>query len=52
MGTEFSISPSGTAMKDGKKVKADGKTWRGPRAIRHLRWEGASIRTKRPLAPR
>ena len=39
MGTVFSISPSGTAMKDGQKVKADGNASRGPRAIRHLRWE-------------
>jgi hypothetical protein len=38
--TEFSISPSGTTVKDGQKVKADGKAWQGPREIRHLRWEG------------
>jgi hypothetical protein len=38
--TEFSISPSGTAVKDGEKVNADGKAWQGPREIRNLRWEG------------
>ena len=38
--TEFSLSPSGTTVKDGQKVKADGKSWRGPRAIRNLRWDG------------
>ncbi|MEN9573224.1 MAG: hypothetical protein RL514_1079 [Verrucomicrobiota bacterium] len=38
--TEFSISPSGTTVKDGQKVKADGKAWQGPREIRNLRWEG------------
>ena len=38
--TEFSISPNGTTVKDGQKVKADGKAWQGPRAIRNLRWEG------------
>jgi cephalosporin-C deacetylase-like acetyl esterase len=38
--TEFSISPSGTAVRAGQKVKADGKAWQGPRAIRNLRWEG------------
>lgn len=38
--TEFSISPSGTKMVDGKKTKADGKAWQGPREIRNLRWEG------------
>ena len=38
--TEFSISPSGATMKDGQKVKVDGKAWQGPREIRNLRWEG------------
>jgi hypothetical protein len=38
--TEFSISPSGTTLKDGKKVKVDGKAWQGPREIRNLRWVG------------
>ena len=38
--TEFSISPSGTTLKDGKKVKTDGKAWKGPREIRNLRWGG------------
>ncbi|MCE9607595.1 MAG: acetylxylan esterase [Planctomycetia bacterium] len=38
--TEFSISPSGTMVKDGRKVKIDGKAWEGPREIRNLRWEG------------
>ena len=38
--TEFSICPSGTTVKDGQKVKADGKPWQGPREIRNLRWEG------------
>ncbi len=38
--TEFSISPSGATVKDGQRVKADGKRWQGPREIRNLRWEG------------
>lgn len=38
--TEFSISPSGTTLNDGMKVKSDGKAWQGPREIRNLRWEG------------
>jgi hypothetical protein len=38
--TEFSVSPSGTTMKDGQKVKSDGKAWQGSREIRNLRWEG------------
>ena len=38
--TEFSISPSGTSVKNGQKVKVDGKPWQGPREIRNLRWEG------------
>ena len=38
--TEFSLSPSGTTVKDGQKIKVDGQPWRGPRAIRNLRWEG------------
>jgi hypothetical protein len=38
--TEFSISPSGWIVKDGQKVKVDGKAWQGPREIRNLRWEG------------
>ncbi|QOV92019.1 alpha/beta hydrolase family protein [Humisphaera borealis] len=40
--TEFTISPSGTAMRDGQKVKIDGKPWQGPRNIRNLRWEGGT----------
>ena len=27
-------------MKDGQKVKADGKPWQGPCELRNLRWEG------------
>ncbi|MEI6235774.1 MAG: acetylxylan esterase [Planctomycetota bacterium] len=38
--TEFSISPKGESVKDGQKVKVDGKAWKGPREIRNLRWEG------------
>ena len=38
--TEFSISPSGVKVKDGQKVKADGKAWQGSRELRNLRWEG------------
>jgi dienelactone hydrolase len=37
--TEFSISPSGTVVRDGKAVKTEGRAWAGPRAIRNLRWE-------------
>jgi hypothetical protein len=42
--TEFSISPSGTTLKDGKKVKVDGKAWQGPREIRNLRWVGGEYK--------
>jgi hypothetical protein len=38
--TELSISPSGTVMRDGQPFKVDPKAWKGPRAIRNLRWEG------------
>jgi hypothetical protein len=38
--TEFTLSPSGATVKDGQRVKADGKPWQGPRALRNLRWEG------------
>ena len=40
--TEFSISPSGTVVRDGQVVKAEGKAWAGPREIRNLRWEGGA----------
>lgn len=42
--TEFSISPSGETVRDGKKQSVAGKAWRGPREIRHLRWEGGEYR--------
>lgn len=38
--TELSISPSGTKIINGRKVKTDGKAWQGPREIRNLRWVG------------
>ncbi len=38
--TEFTLSPSGTVVKDGRKEKVEGAPWQGPRAIRNLRWEG------------
>ncbi len=38
--TELIISPSATILKDGQKVKVEGKPWRGPREIRAMRWEG------------
>ena len=37
--TEFSLSPSGAAMKDGQEIKLGGKAWQGPREFRNLRWE-------------
>ena len=40
--TEFSLSPSGTTVRAGQKVKADGHPWRGPREIRNLHWEGGA----------
>jgi hypothetical protein len=53
--TEFSISPSGTTLKDGKKVKVDGKAWQGPREIRNLRWVGGEYKntatTNNALSP-
>ena len=44
--TEFSISPSGETVKDGRKVKVDGKPWQGPREIHNLRWEGGEYSRK------
>ncbi len=38
--TEFTISPSGTVVRDGVKVAANGKAWQGRREIRNLHWEG------------
>ena len=38
--TEFSLSPSGETVRDGRKVKVEGQAWEGPREIRNLRWEG------------
>jgi hypothetical protein len=53
--TEFSISPSGTTLKDGKKIKVDGKAWQGPREIRNLRWVGGEYKntatTNNALSP-
>jgi hypothetical protein len=40
--TELSISPSGSAMKDGHKARVDGKPWQGPRDVRNLRWVGGT----------
>lgn len=40
--TELSIGPSGQIVKDGRKVKVDGRPWQGPREIRNLRWEEAN----------
>ncbi len=42
--TAFSISPSGEIVKDGQKVRVDGKAWQGSRDIRNLRWEGGESR--------
>jgi len=42
--TEFSISPSGETVRDGRKQSVAGKAWRGPREFRHLRWEGGEYR--------
>jgi len=46
--TEFSLCPSGEAVKDGQKVKAGGKAWQGPREIRNMRWEGGTYVSLRP----
>jgi hypothetical protein len=40
--TEFSLSPSGAAVRDGKEVKLGGKPWKGPQEFRNLRWEIAT----------
>jgi len=44
--TEFSISPSGAAVRDGKEVRLGGKPWQGPREFRNLRWEGPRLPTQ------
>jgi hypothetical protein len=46
--TEFSICPSGETVKDGQKIKAGGKAWKGPREIRNMRWEGGKYVSQRP----
>ena len=46
--TEFSICPSGETVKDGQKIKAGGKGWKGPREIRNMRWEGGTYVSQRP----
>ncbi len=38
--TEFTISPSGTVVRDGLKADSTGQPWQGPPQIRNLRWEG------------
>lgn len=43
--TELGISPSGATVKEGQKVKVNGKAWQGPREIRNLRWEGGEYTT-------
>lgn len=45
--TELSISPNGTTVKDGQRVKVDGKAWLGAREIRALRWEGGEYLEQR-----
>jgi hypothetical protein len=47
--TEFSLSPSGTIVRDGTKVKIDGRPWQGPREIRNLRWEGGEYKAGDPV---
>ena len=45
--TEFSISPKGEIVKEGQKVKVEGKAWQGPREIRSLRWVGGEYSRQR-----
>ena len=45
--TEFSISPSGEIVRDGQKMKIEGKPWQGAREIRNLRWEGGEYSAHR-----
>ncbi len=40
--TELTLSPSGTIVQDGQRIKSSGKAWQGPREIRNLRWEGGN----------
>jgi len=37
--TQLSIGPSGEVVRNGQKQSVAGKSWRGPRGIRNLRWE-------------
>jgi hypothetical protein len=46
--TELSLSPSGTAFRDGVSIKLGGKAWQGAREIRNLRWEGRRQADTRP----
>jgi hypothetical protein len=46
--TEFSISPSGAVLQDGKEVKLGGKPWPGPRDIRNLRVSFSQVRRRGP----
>jgi dienelactone hydrolase len=41
--TEFTISPSGQIVRNGRRAQVDGKPWQGPREIRNLRWNIVSI---------
>jgi len=49
--TEFSLSPSGKVVKDGRQEIISGKAWQGPREIRHLRWEGGTYANQHSTAP-
>ena len=40
--TEFSLSPSGKRVKDGRQETIGGQAWQGAREIRNLRWEGGA----------
>lgn len=44
--TEFSLSPSGSILKNGQTETVSGKAWKGPREIRNLRWEGGEYSTQ------
>ena len=46
--TEFTLSPSGEAVKNGEKVNVGGKAWVGPRVIRNMHWEGGVYVARRP----
>lgn len=48
--TEFTISPHGVTVKEGRQVQVEGRAWVGPREIHNLRWEGGEYPSRTATA--